>query len=101
MRDRRALHGEELQIVERLSNELARDNQIVRDAAFISLEAMLEMGGAKNDFRAERRIIETLHWLERFGQQPDGIPLAKELNRLMSAADFLRVQRQQELGGEK
>ena len=96
-----ALHGEELQIVENLSNELARDNQIIRDAAFISLEVMLELEGAKNDFRAERRIIETLHWLERFGKKPEGISLAKELKSLMSAGDFLRVGKQERLGEER
>lgn len=94
-----ALHGEELRLVESLSNELAK-SQVVRDAAFVCLEALMQLEGAHNDFRAERRIIETLDWLERFGQKPQGTSLAEVLNNLLSTVGFLKVGRQETLGGE-
>jgi hypothetical protein len=86
-----ALHVENLQVVERISTQLAQENEVVRDAAFVSLDAMLELEGAKNDFRAGRRIIETLHWLERFGNKPEGVSLPQVLDTLMSETKVLKI----------
>ena len=83
-----ALSGEYEQLIESLSNELARNNQVARDAAFVTLAAMLELERANNDFKAERRILETLRWLKQFGEQPEGITL-QEINDALFAEDDL------------
>jgi hypothetical protein len=40
---------------------------------------MLEVEGATNDFQAERRILETIHWLEQFGEMPEEASLSAAL----------------------
>ena len=79
-----ALTAEYSQRVETLGNEFARDNKFVRDAALVTLAAMLELEGANNDFKAERRILETLHWLHQFGEQPMQLSLEEVHQRLMT-----------------
>lgn len=83
-----SLQGDALQLVDQLSSSLAERNQTVRDAAFVSLRAMLEVEGASNDFVAERRIVDTLHWLKQFGEMPANIPLTEVLDRLAADVDL-------------
>jgi hypothetical protein len=85
------LHVEDNQIVESISTQLARDNEAVRDAAFVSLNAMLELEGAKDNYKAERRIIETMHWLARFGNKPEGVSLAQVFDTLKSETNVLKI----------
>ena len=77
-----ALHGEEFELVLKLSDDLAKENSALRNAAFVTLDAMLQIEGGKNDFRAERRIIETIHWLEQFGRKPNEMTLAETLETI-------------------
>ena len=77
-----ALYGEEFEMVRKLSDHLAKTNPVLRSAAFVTLDAMLQIEGVKNDFKSERRIIETIHWLEQFGQKPNQMTLADALDTL-------------------
>jgi len=77
-----ALHGEEFELVRKLSDRLTKENSVLRNAAFVPLEAMLQIKGAKSDFKAERRIIETIHWLEQFGAKPKKLALADALDAM-------------------
>ena len=86
-----ALNHEFSELIESLSTVLARDNKFVRDAAFLTLNAMLELEGANNDFKAERRIIETLHWLHQYGEPPIGITLHEIHQRLMTEEDLPHI----------
>jgi hypothetical protein len=86
-----ALSDEYSQLIESLSNVIARENQFVRDASFITLNAMLELEGAENDFKTERRIIETLHWLHQYGEQPMGMTLQQVHQRLMTGEDLPEI----------
>ena len=89
------------ELIESLSNELARENKFVRDAAFVTLAAMLELEGTGNDFKAERRILETVHWLKRYGEQPQGITL-QEINESPFAEGDLRpIAKHEELKAER
>jgi hypothetical protein len=86
-----ALSGEYSQLIESLSNTLARENKFVRDAAFLTLNAMLELEGANKDFKAERRIMEALHWLNQFGAQPMGMTLQEIHERLTTEDDLPQI----------
>src|SRR5690242_6836353 len=55
-------NGHDTALTDQSASEVARDNQNIRDAAFISLRAMLEVEGANKNFAAERKILETIHW---------------------------------------
>jgi hypothetical protein len=77
-----ALYGEEFELVRKLSDHLAKEYPVLRSVAFVTLDAMLQIEGAKNDFKSERRIIETIHWLEQFGQKPKAMTLADVLDTL-------------------
>ena len=57
-------------LAERFAAELACENQIVREAAFISLLAMLEVERVTCRASAARRIVDTLNWLKQFGDIP-------------------------------
>jgi hypothetical protein len=77
-----ALAGKERLLVDRLSRDLLKGNESVRQVAFSSLRAILEVEGARNNFPAERRILDTVEWLKQFGGLPAGIPLSEALTRL-------------------
>jgi hypothetical protein len=77
-----AVHGEEFELVRKLSDRLAKENSLLRNAAFVTLEAMLQIEGAKSDLKPERRIIETIHWLEQFGAKPKEMTLAEALDAI-------------------
>jgi|SRR5215831_3959574 len=79
-----ALSSQYSELIGTLSTALAKDNQFVRDAALTTLGAMLELERAENDFKAERRIIETLHWLQQYGEPPTGLTLQEVNQRLMT-----------------
>jgi hypothetical protein len=64
------------------AGEIAREDKNVRDAAFISLRAMLEVEGANKNFAAERRIIDTIDWLKQFGEIPSDASQPQALNRI-------------------
>jgi len=85
------LSGESVELVKNLSHELARENKFVRDAAFVTLVAMLELEGAANDFKAERRIIETLDWLRQYGEPPTGLTLEEVNRRLMMEENLPQI----------
>src|SRR5215831_5214716 len=85
------LNLEYSQVIESLSTLLARDNKFVRDTAFITLNAMLELEGSNNDFKAERRIIETLHWLHQYGEPPTEMTLQEIHKRLMREDDLSHI----------
>jgi len=86
-----ALSSEYSELIETLSTVLARDNQFVRDAAFITLSALLELEGSNNDFKSERRIIETLHWLHQYGEPPPELTLAEINQKLMTEEDLPQI----------
>jgi hypothetical protein len=86
-----ALNNEYSELIENISTALARDNQFVRDAAFITLHALLELEGDKNDFKAERRIIETRHWLHQYGEPPMGLTLQEVNEKLMTEEDLPQI----------
>jgi hypothetical protein len=65
-----SLSGGELGLAERLTADIAAENLAVRNAAFISLRAMLQVEGASGNFAAERRIMDTIQWLKQFGEIP-------------------------------
>ena len=77
-----SLQGDEAESVQHLSNEVAKNNQVVREAAFVTLKIMLEVEGDTNDFQAERRILETIHWLEQFGEIPEQTSLQRALEKV-------------------
>jgi hypothetical protein len=52
---------------------------------------MLELEGATNDFKAERRIIETRHWLHQYGEPPTGLTLQEVNQRLMRGEDLPQI----------
>ena len=92
-----ALIGEYVQLIESLSSELARENKFVRDAAFVTLTAMLELEGANNDFKAERRILETLHWLKQYGEEPKGTTLQEINEAPFAEGDLLPITKREDL----
>jgi len=49
-----SLTGKERLLADRLSADLVKRNETLREAAFASLRAMIEVEGAKNNFPAER-----------------------------------------------
>ncbi len=57
-------------LAESLAAEIATESKIIRDAAFISLRAMLEIEGETHNFSAERRMLDRMHWLKQFGETP-------------------------------
>ena len=73
-----ALDRNEFIQAEQLAAEIANESLAVRNAAFISLRAMLKVEGATGNFAAERRIMDTIQWLKQFGEMPpdSGEPLA-------------------------
>ena len=75
-------NGHDLTLAEQSACEVARENQSVRDAAFVSLCAMLEVEGAKKNFAAERRILDTIHWLKQFGEIPPDSSEPQTLERI-------------------
>jgi hypothetical protein len=87
-----ALSGECSELIERLSGILARDNKFVRDAAFISLSALLELEVTNNDFKAERRILETLQWLNQIGEPPMGTTIQEIHRKLMMEDDLPHIE---------
>jgi hypothetical protein len=96
-----ALGGEYIQLIDSLSNEIVRENKFVRDAAFVTLAAMLELDGANNDFKAKRRILETLQWLKQYGEEPLGITLQEINEELLAEGDLLTIARHEELEESK
>lgn len=79
------LDGTERRLADQLSADLVKRNETLRAAAFASLRAMVEVEGAKNNFPAERRILDTMEWLTQFGGLPAESPLAESLERLRAA----------------
>ncbi len=79
-----APHGVELELAKQLSSTLAKENKPLRDAAFVSLRALLEVEGVSNNFAAERRIVDTIYWLKQFGEIPQESLLPQVLDRLIS-----------------
>ena len=75
-------NGHDTVLANQSATEVARDNQNIRDAAFISLRAMLEVEGGKKNFAAERRILDTIHWLKQFGEIPPDASEPQALNRI-------------------
>jgi len=74
-----SLRNEDSSLVEQFAAEIAIENQTIRDAAFICLLAMLELQNVDNHAAARRRIADTIHWLQQFGEIP---PRASEPNAL-------------------
>jgi len=72
-------------LAEESAGEVAKENQNVRDAAFVSLRAMLEVEGANKNFAAERRILDTIHWLKQFGEIPPDASEPQALKRISEA----------------
>ncbi len=63
-------NGSESCIVKQIAADLMEGDSEVRDAVFISLQALLAVEGEKKNFEAERRILETIQWLKKFGEMP-------------------------------
>ncbi len=81
-------HGDDGLSVEQFATEIAIENQTIREAAFICLLAMLELQSADNHAAARRRIADTIHWLQQFGE----IPLrASEPNALALISESLTL----------
>jgi hypothetical protein len=87
----RSVH--DLALAEESAGEVAKENQNVRDAAFVSLRAMLEVEGANKNFTAERRILDTIHWLKQFGEIPSDASEPQALNRISETLFTNRGQR--------
>jgi hypothetical protein len=86
-----SLQGDDAELVQCLSNEIARNNRVVRDAAFVTLKVMIEVEGATNDFQAERRILETINWLEQFGEIPEPTSLKEALEKVRLLPDHQQI----------
>ncbi|MDQ6652845.1 MAG: hypothetical protein M3Y84_08880 [Acidobacteriota bacterium] len=76
------LAGRERLLADRLSGDLVRENRCVRDATFVSLQALLEVESTKHNVIAKRRVLETLDWLRQFGEAPSEGSLAKVFEQL-------------------
>ena len=77
-----ALDQEDATFAEHLAAEIATENETIRDAAFISLHAMLDAEGEINNFAAERRVVDTIQWLKQFGEMPRNSSESDALERI-------------------
>lgn len=77
-----SLTGKERLLADQLAADLVKRNETLREAAFSSLRAMLEVEGANNNFPAERRILDTMDWLKQFGGLPAESVLFEAFARL-------------------
>jgi hypothetical protein len=50
--------------------EIADKNELIRDAAFVSLLASLEVETADQSPVVRRRLVDSVRWLEQFGNIP-------------------------------
>jgi hypothetical protein len=65
-----SLKGDDSRLASQFAAEVASEDQFIRNAAFISLLAMLEVERANKNAASRRRIAETISWLEQFGEVP-------------------------------
>ena len=81
-------NGDDDLSADQFAAEIAIENQTIRDTSFICLLAMLELESADNHAAARRRIADTIHWLQQFGE----IPLrASEPNALTLISEILTL----------
>lgn len=65
-----SVRGYETLVAEQFAASIATENRHIRNAAFISLLTMLQVESADHKASTRRRIEDTLHWLEQFGEVP-------------------------------
>lgn len=77
-----SVRGYESFVAEQFAARIATENRHIRNAAFISLLTMLEVESADHKASNRRRIEDTLHWLEQFGEVPRSAADPDALNRI-------------------
>jgi hypothetical protein len=84
-------------LIESLSSELAKDNKIARDAAFVSLLQCLKWKELTMISKLNGG-LETVRWLKQFGEQTEGMTLQEINDKLFAEGELVTIARHKQNG---